>query len=165
MGDPLQTYLADHLAGSVHAIEVLKALRDNYDRDPMGSFAADLSAEVEEDRETLKSIAGRVGSSPSEMKELGAWLSEKAGRLKLGHGVKHRLGTFEAIEFLSLGVLGKLALWRALSRLAPLDQRLHGDYKELIARAEAQHAKLEAQRLDLAAEVLRPASVQAKGRA
>lgn len=32
MSDALQTYLSDHLAGAVHAIELLKNLWDNTER-------------------------------------------------------------------------------------------------------------------------------------
>jgi hypothetical protein len=48
------------------------------------------------------------------VRDLGGWLAEKAGQLKLlfddpKHGT---LGRLEALEFLELGILGKRGLWR-----------------------------------------------------
>jgi hypothetical protein len=58
------------------------------------------------------------------------------------------------VETLSLGVLGKLKLWQALLAIQNTDPRLQKlDYNTLIARAEAQHDKLEQLRLHLAKSV------------
>jgi ketol-acid reductoisomerase len=54
MSEPLVTYLHDHLAGSVHAIETLKMMRDRHKNVPLGEFARELLNEIEQDRETLK---------------------------------------------------------------------------------------------------------------
>ena len=154
MSDPLATYLHDHLAGSVHAVSLLEFLRDQHERDPLGRFASGLLAEIEQDRETLKQLADRTGAGSSEIKELTAWLSEKVTRLKLRHG-DDGLGTFEALEFLELGIHGKWALWRALGVVASSDTRLRGiDFEHLAARAEAQRNSVEERRLETAREVL-----------
>ena len=34
--DALRTYLQDHLAGALHAIELLKAMRDHFSGEPLG---------------------------------------------------------------------------------------------------------------------------------
>ena len=61
------------------------------------------------------------------------------------------LGTFEALETLALGILGKLALWRALAVVAATDARLRGiDFDSLAARAQAQHARVEERRIEAA---------------
>ena len=157
MDDPLATYLADHLAGSVHATELLKNMHKEYSRNPLGQFAADLLVEVEADQKALQELADRVGTGSSGLKELTVWFGEKVSRLKLGHGAVKGLGTFEALEFLELGIHGKWALWRALAAVAPADGRLQGmDYERLITRAEAQHETVEARRLDIAGIALRP---------
>jgi hypothetical protein len=69
------------------------------------------------------------------------WLQRLFRReLKLRRGA---FGTFEA-----LGILGKLALWRALAAIAESDARLPGvDFEHLMARAERQHARAEELRL------------------
>jgi hypothetical protein len=91
------------------------------------------------------------------VKEWGAWLAEKVSRLKLKHGSAENLGTFEAFEFLVLGIHGKWALWRALSVVAGNDSRLQGtDFNKLTTRAESQHASVDERRLACARSVLGP---------
>lgn len=155
MSDPLATYLHDHLAGSVHAISLLEFLRDEHDGERLGRFAASLLSEIQADRETLQELADRVGAGSSEVKELTAWISEKFSRLKLRRGAQDGFGTFEALEFLELGIHGKWALWRALRTVAETDARLRGlDYEHLAARAEAQENLVEERRLETARQVL-----------
>lgn len=156
MSDSLTTYLQDHLAGALHAIELLKAMREHFAAEPLETFAAEVLAEVEADREVLARLTERVGGTAGGMKEWGAWLSEKVSRLKLKHGSTDGLGTFEALEFLVIGIHGKRALWRALALVASFDSRLEGiDFADLIARAENQHQRVEEQRLDYARSVFR----------
>lgn len=51
----------------------------------------------------------------------------------------HSLGTFQALEFLALGILGKLALWDALKALQEVDSRLQGtDFNHLATRVRTQ---------------------------
>lgn len=114
MSDPLTTYLQDHLAGSIHAIELLKAMREHHVGEPLGEFATDLLVEIESDRDVLANLTESLGGSVGGPKEWSAWLAEKVSRLKLKHGSMDDVGTFEALEFLVLGIHGKWALWRAL---------------------------------------------------
>jgi hypothetical protein len=154
--DPLPTYLQDHLAGALHAIELLKAMRNRLSAEPLGQFADQMLAEVEADREVLARLTERAGGTAGGMKEWGAWLAEKVSRLKLKHGSADGLGTFEALEFLVIGIHGKWALWRALAEVASFDKRLQGvDFGELAARAENQHQKVEERRLACAQSVFR----------
>jgi hypothetical protein len=110
--------LHDHLAGSNFAIDLLRSMRDHYPNESLGQLASAVLLELEEDRETLRRIVERVGKGS------------------------------QALETLALGILGKLALWRALATLAEKDDRLRDlDFRELIARAEAQHAMIEGNRV------------------
>jgi hypothetical protein len=155
MSDSLGTYLHDHMAGALHAVNLLEVLRDRYDGQELGSFASGLLVEIKADRETLREIADRVGVGASELKELAAWMAEKMGRLKMRRDEGNGLGTFEALEFLELGVHGKWALWRALGAVSEKDERLKGvDYAHLASRAEAQRNTIEERRLDIAREAL-----------
>lgn len=95
MSDPLATYIHDHLAGSTHAIDLLKAIRDQQGDRPLGEFAAALLPEIESDRDVLRNIADRAGLGSSAIKEAGAWLEEKVSRIKLRDLDKNGLGTFE----------------------------------------------------------------------
>ena len=150
MSDPLVTYLHDHLAGAQHAIDLLEHLRTRHAGKPLGQFAAGLLEEIESDRGTLRGIAERTGSGTSELKELGAWLSEKVARIKLNDRPEG-FGTFEALEFLELGIHGKHLLWIALGAIAATDRRLEGpDFTRLIARAKAQEKQVEERRLEIA---------------
>ncbi len=151
MSDFLPTYLHDHLSGSDFAIELLEFLRTRNSGEPLARFAADLLVGIEADRKVLESLITRVGGHGSMLKESATWLAEKASRLKLGDGA---FGTFEALEALGLGILGKLALWRALEKIADDEPRVSGvDYKGLALRAQAQQAQVEERRLEWAREV------------
>ena len=154
--DSLSTYLQDHLAGALHAIEVLKAMRDHFEGEPLGVFAREMLVEIENDREVLARLTERIGGTAGGIKEWGAWLAEKVSRLKLKHGSADGLGTFEALEFLVIGIHGKWALWRALEIVASFDSRLQGvDFIKLIARAEEQHKRAEERRIACAHSVFR----------
>jgi hypothetical protein len=140
----------------VVGINLLEALRDQHAGEPLGRFAAELLVELEADRAVLQGLSERLGAGSSALKEAGAWLGQKASRLKLRRRAAGGLGTFEALEALALGILGKLALWRALAVSAAADARLRGvDFDHLAARAQAQHARVEERRLEAARVVLR----------
>jgi hypothetical protein len=150
MTDALSTYVHDHLAGSRFALELLERLRERYAGDPLGTLAAELHAEIEQDRVAAEELAERLGSRANPVKEAVAWVGDRAAQLKLRVG-DDDVGTFEALETLALGIMGKLSLWRALSMLPAEDERLRGlDLEGLASRALAQHARVESCRLKLA---------------
>jgi hypothetical protein len=154
-GDALVTYLRDHLAGAAAAVDLLEMLRDQHAGEPLGEFAAEILADVEADRAALTAVAQRVGGEPGVLKDATAWIGAKVARLKLGRQVAGSLGTFEALETLGLGILGKLALWRALVLVAPSDPRLAGlDFGWLATRAETQYDRVEERRLEAARSAL-----------
>lgn len=161
MSDPLATYLHDHQAGSRIAVDLLGAIRDQYEGEELGHFASDLLPEVEKDRELLKELVSRVGSPRlSFIKETGGWLGEKGMRVKLGSPT-HDLGTLEALEALALGIQGKLALWLALEEIAPADARFSDlDFGRLKDRARSQHARIEERRLEAARALRRDEAPQ-----
>jgi hypothetical protein len=151
MRDSLSVYLQDHLAGAAHATDLVAHLRDEHPGEDLGRFAAELLRNIKEDERTLRDLAERVGDGSSSLKEAGAWLSEKIARLKLSHDSGGGLGLLEALEFLSLGIQGKLSLWRNLQVAAADEPRLRGiDLERLIARAHRQHAQVESWRLHVA---------------
>ena len=123
------------------------------------TIAAALLVQVRQDRDTLRNVARRIGHSSSGLKDAAAWFAEKVSRLKLNHDSGDGLGTFEALEFLELGIFGKLVMWRALTELATVDPRLQGlDFEQLAARAELQRSKVEERRLDVGRAVFVPAT-------
>jgi hypothetical protein len=157
MSDPLLTYLEDHKAGARAAIGLLKKMKAGTNDESLSQFAANILARVEEDEETLQNLAQRIGTGSNMMKEAAAWVGEKASRTKLGAGMPGDFETFEALEFLALGIQGKLHLWYALQVVAGMDARLRFlDFKTLIARAEEQYSEVEERRLALATIALGP---------
>lgn len=156
MADPLSTYLEDHAAGAAAAVELLEAMRRQHEGEELGRFAGEILGEVQKDRATLKSLLERLDPGAQGLKEAVSWLGEKVSRLKLGRLAGGELGTLEALETLSLGILGKQALWRALLEVAEGDSRLRDmDFAALAARAQGQHARVEKRRLEAARQTLR----------
>jgi hypothetical protein len=156
----LTTYLNDHLAGSVAALEILDHLIDHLDHPRGGewdSSLAQLRREIEEDQEVLRSLLKQLGGRESPIRKAAAWLSEKMGEVKLrlddpGNG---EFQTLEALEALCLGIQGKLALWRALgsasSRVAELRKL---EYVDLQRRGTQQFEQADALRLEAARAAL-----------
>jgi hypothetical protein len=154
MSDPLSIYLSDHSAGAKFAIDLLDYLRETHEKSSLGQFAERLVAEIKEDRAVLEKLSNDVGGT-SFLKEASAWLAEKTARLKLRLGTDAGLGEFEVLETLSIGVVGKLKLWQALSQIADQDAHVRGlDLVRLIARAQEQHDEIELRRLEAAKKVL-----------
>jgi hypothetical protein len=150
MQDPIAVYLHDHLAGAEFAVQLLRQLAEQHSGE-LAQFAVQLETEILEDRAVLRELAERVGASENALKEAMSWLAEKGSRFKLSREARGALGTFEALETLALGILGKLSLWHALAEVAKHDGRLLGpDYARLAHRAREQHTRVETRRLDAA---------------
>jgi hypothetical protein len=145
MNEQLAVYLNDHLAGARFAIELLERLHDANSGQSLGLFANQLLIKIDEDRAVLQGIADRLGDGGSTLKQAAAWMTEKLSRLKLRLESDSKLGVFETLETLSLGILGKRALWRLLSELSATNSFLKEiNFQELISRAESQHGEVEA---------------------
>ena len=116
-----------------------------------------LASEIEEDRQSLLDVMDRVGTVKSVVKQATTWVAEKTSRAKFGGlvGTDHALGTFMALETLSLGVEGKQALWTALRAVADRYPALDpAEFDRLIDRARAQRHTLERERLEAARDAL-----------
>ncbi|MEO6005699.1 MAG: hypothetical protein ABIZ04_22615 [Opitutus sp.] len=159
MKDALYVYLQDHLAGAVFGVELVEALEHEHEANELGRLARTWKREIQEDQATLRRIAERVGATPSTVKEVVSWISERATRLKLRRHSHGALGAFESLETLALGISGKEKLWQALETAAQTDTRLDAiDFVQLQQRARAQHDSVEAFRRTLAASVFNPAT-------
>lgn len=156
MSDPLAVYLSDHLAGSRAAIDLLEFVRDQHEGEPMSLFATHMLIQIESDRAILKDLVEQFEvKRAGAVKEALASVGEKASHVMMRQHAGGGLGTFRALESVALGILGKLALWHTLADIAARDSRLASvDYDRLIARAKAQHAEVEEQRLRYARLVL-----------
>ncbi|MDQ2669733.1 MAG: hypothetical protein M3Y31_03800 [Gemmatimonadota bacterium] len=156
MGRPIETYLADHLAGADAALDLVHALSEEHSG-ALAQFFQDLHTEIAEDRTQLEELMQRLGVERSRLRSAGARLAEKFGRLKLT-GDDQRGGAFrllEALDTLQSGIEGKRALWRALAAAAETDPRLAlVDYRLLAERAESQRDRVDTVRLDAARAAL-----------
>jgi hypothetical protein len=150
----LSIYLNDHLAGSTVGVELSKRARSANEGSSLGEWLAGLSREIEEDRATLERLMEKLGVRRDHLKSKGAWIAEKAGRLKLNGQLTgySPLSRLVELESLHLGVNGKLDMWKALGRtLGAVDGF---DFDQLAQRAERQAGEIEQHRLDAAAEAL-----------
>ena len=151
--EALATYINDHLAGSVGAVELLERTVGQNEGTPMARTLAEVGAEIREEQQRLRELLDRIGSGESGLKKAGAWLAEKAGRLKLGDTGSAALARMEALEALAIGIQGKLALWRALGRIGSRYPEVAAlDLQRLERQAQTQFERVDAHRLDVAAE-------------
>jgi hypothetical protein len=155
--DALRTYLNDHVAGSVVAVELLDHLIELHRNSDRQGFYRELQAEIVEDQGVLKNLLSQCGGSESPVRKAVAWMTEKMGRAKLALDDRgdNQLRTWEAMEALALGIQGKLLLWRALAQAPDALSGLRGvDLPRLQARAQQQFDRVDAERLLLARQTL-----------
>ncbi len=158
LGDRLSIYLNDHLAGSTVGVNLARRAAGSNQGTSYGPVLEALAGEIQEDRQSLLDVMERLSVDEDRLKTALAWGAEKAGRLKLNGELRgySPLSRLEELEALSLGVEGKLALWRTLQRTHGSDPRLSGmDLDELVRRARLQRRRLESQRARAAEEALR----------
>jgi hypothetical protein len=155
--EALATYLNDHLAGAVAALELLEQLESERAGSDEARSLARVRNEIEADRQELEGLMDQLGVARSAPRQATAWLTEKISELKLfiddpGHGALRRL---EALEAISLGIEGKRGLWRALGAAAENAPALASpEYARLERRAAEQRDLVEGLRLEAAKEAL-----------
>lgn len=157
----IATYLNDHLAGATAALELLEHLEKEHAGTDVGQFAAELRADVAEDRQELEALMARLRITESRTRKATGWLAEKAAQLKLRLDdlTDGALRLHETLEALSLGIEGKRSLWRALAAAAEDVPALRvANYELLARRAEEQRGRVEVRRLEAARKALIPGS-------
>ena len=153
----LSIYLNDHLGGSAAGVNLARRLADHNKGTEYGPPLERIAREVEEDVASLRDIMARFGVDEDRVKQAGAVVFERIGRLKLngqltGYSPLSRLVELEAMM---LGVTGKRALWLSLYESYRGDPRLKGvDLADLNHRAKEQRTKLEELRRKAAREAL-----------
>jgi hypothetical protein len=155
----LGTYLNDHLAGSVGALDLIDYLARGSDTTDEVSFFRRLHAEITAEQTQLREVLRDVGGDESGVRKAAGWVAEKMNRLKLkwDDPGDDGLRRFEALEALALGITGKLSLWKTLGALAGETPVLrHLDFAELQRRSEDQYAAVESRRLAAAREAFTP---------
>ena len=162
----LTTYLNDHLAGSVAAIELIDDLIGASKDQSLKTFLADLKRDIEDDQKVLQQLIAGADEKQSATRKAAAWFSEKLARAKLKIAGEDfgGLGLVQALEMLALGIRGKELLWRALREsgfAAPSDvgppepRRRRIDLAKLEQRALQQQQRVEEKRLEAARAAFR----------
>lgn len=149
--DDLSTYLNDHLAGSVGALELLEDLINACTEPLRREEMRALKQEITDDQDLVKKLLGSLPSEESAVKKAGAWVAQKLSRakLKLTDPGSDALGEVEAFEILSLGIEGKKGLWKVLADM-PAYAVPNTDWAELQRNAGSQRARVELWRLEAA---------------
>ncbi len=141
----LGIYLNDHLAGAAAGVEVAKRLAGSGD-----PRLVEIAEEISDDRDVLVRVMRQLGVPIRRYKQIGAWVGERVGRLKLNGRLltSSPLSRLVELEVLRLGVDGKAAMWTAL-RVASGDVEGLDPARldELIVRAQRQSADLETRRI------------------
>jgi hypothetical protein len=157
MDHSLTRYLNDHLAGSSGVILVVQILADSHDAFEAREFFNHLKEKVEADRAILEDLLERIGQNPSAFLQVVGGIAARIGDIKLiwEQVEPGKLGLFEALEMLALGVQGKLLLWVALSEIAPWFPEWNGiEFAELELQAIQQRDGIESWRLQVARDIL-----------
>lgn len=152
----LGIYLNDHLAGSVVGGRLAKRIASENSGNEYGRGAAEIADEIEEDKAQLGAVMERLGVRKKQTRLGLAWITEKAMRLKpngklIGYSPLSRVLEFEE---LTIGITGKLELWRSLDAVQNGSELRDVDFQQLIARAESQRDRVEDLRLKAAQEAL-----------
>ena len=149
MNNNITTYLNDHLAGSVAALELIDDLIKCCADEAMKTFLINLQRDIQSDQTVLEQLLDRANENESMVRKAAAWVSEKVARAKFKIAGEDLggLGLVQAFEMLALGIRGKELLWRALQRAdstAPADV----DFTKLEQRAVEQQQRVEEKRLE-----------------
>jgi hypothetical protein len=144
----LDSYLNDHLAGSISALDLIAHWVKVHKGEPLGDFFVETEREIKADQDTLRDVMRTLGVEESKVRQAGAWAAEKVGRARLIVAGDERggLGLVLTLEGLIMGITGKKMIWRSLAaaKLPRLDSY---DFEQLQRRAEQQIERIEAERI------------------
>ena len=147
----------DHLAGSAAAVELVERIRDNNEGTDLARAMERLLGDIEADQATLAAIMERLGVDPSTPKQAAGKVLETLSRFRLNERVtgSAEVSLLMELETLSLGIEGKLSLWRSLGEIiGSLPELADFDLPTLAARAVSQRAVVEPFRLQAAGAAL-----------
>jgi hypothetical protein len=147
----LDSYLNEHLAGSIGALELIDHWVNAHKGEPLGRFFAQIQKEIKADQNTLREVMRTLEVEESKVRKAGAWAAEKVGRARMiiAGDEPGSLGLVLTLEGLIMGVTGKKMLWRSLAA-AKLPQLDSYNFEQLQRRAEQQVERIEAERISAA---------------
>jgi hypothetical protein len=151
----LDSYLNDHLAGSVGALELIDHWINLCDGKPLAKFLSELRKDIEADQKALRELMRALGTKESSIRPVGAWVAEKFSRARFAVAGDEMdgLGLVLALETMVMGITGKTLLWRALAA-ADLPRTRNFDFVKMEQRAKEQIARVEIERMRAAREAL-----------
>lgn len=156
--ESLMTYLNDHLAASVAALQLLERLVSALHEPSMVKTLRTLNEDVTAEQEMVREMIAAGGGSESTISQAVSWVGEKVSRFKIGPGESDPSGLmlFEALEAISVGFWGRRCLWSTLAHLSHqvTIPPVAIDYAALEARAEQHLTMLERLRLQASASAL-----------
>lgn len=144
----LASYLNDHLAGSVSALEVIDHFAEVHKGERLGAFFVEIEKEIKADQDALRDVMRTLRIPESKVRKAGAWAAEKVGRARLimAGDESDSLGLVLALEGLIMGVTGKKLMWRSLAA-TKLPRLESYNFEQLQRRAEQQVQRIEAERI------------------
>ena len=152
----LDTYLNDHMAGATAGCNLAQMASEEHQTDEHGPFFSEIYAEISADKDTLQQLIETLGVAESASKTALAEVGSKLMGPKFTAGEDDALNAFVTLETLSIGVEGKVCMWKALKTVeADYEAFKQFNVDELLARATSQREKLEAQRQKMAPQALK----------
>jgi hypothetical protein len=155
---PIHVYLNDHLAGATAGVDLVKQAAERHDGE-LGEFFAELADEISADNNTLTSLMDQMDAHASGAKEVLAKAGSEISEAKFsGESTDDpEFGTFITLETLSIGVEGKICMWKALKVVADDYPELSStDIDKLLERGQSQRDRIEGKRLEIAGSALAP---------
>jgi hypothetical protein len=157
----LDTYLNDHHAGATAGVNLARMAADEHQQHEHGPFFNELAHEIKTDHDTLEALMEKLGVDKSASKSALAEVGSKLMAPKFT-GTEDGLNAFVTCETLSIGVEGKLCMWKALRCVEGEHPAFEDfDLDELMARAQSQRDRIETKRLELAPAALAGQAVSA----
>jgi len=144
----LNSYLNDHLAGSVSALELIAHWAETHKGKRLGTFFVEIEKEIKADQDALRDVMSTLGIEESKMRKAGAWAAEKVGRARMiiAGDESGSLGLVLTLEGLIMGVTGKKMMWAAVDAAKLLPGNTY-NLEQLKRRAEQQVERIEAERI------------------
>ncbi|HEV2777593.1 MAG TPA: hypothetical protein VGV90_18530 [Solirubrobacteraceae bacterium] len=147
----LDTYLNDHIAGAIAGVNLAKMAAEEHQTDEHGPFFSEIYAAIQADFDTLQQLATSLGVDESASKSALAEVGSKVMAPKFTGGEDDELNAFVTLETLSIGIEGKVCMWKALKTVeSEYAAFKEFDIDELVARGISQREKIEEQRQKVA---------------
>ena len=151
----LESYLNDHMAGATAGTNLAKMAAEEHRSDEHGPFFGEIAYEIAADHETLQQLLAALAVTSSATKTALAEIGSKMMAPKFISGDDDQLNAFVTLETLSIGVEGKVCMWKALKTVEDAYPTLaQFDIDELLARAGSQRERIEEERQKVAQRAL-----------